>query len=791
MFFRILKKDLMRKKGINIILFVFMLLSTVFVASSVNNILVVSNATNYCMTMGNVADEFIAAYEPGSGKINQWLKQEGVKYCDSYSVNPGIFISKSNITEFDGKAGDKYTIDNSIMLIKQWKDNLKVFDSNKEEFELGAGEIAMQQNELDNNNLDVGDKITLAFGNYEKTFTVKCAILDPAFGGEYIGMSRYVISDMDYEEIISNKESISLAYCFGIETDDTAAFMKEFNKNGFDVIVSIDKEMFKMSYVMTMITAGMLIVVGVCLIIIAFLILRFTIVFTLEEDYKQIGIMKAIGIRNLGIKQIYLVKYFALVFVAALLGCFISFPVSDVMLTSVTKSMMTEDGSSNIFVNILCSILVMVVVMGLCYLSANKLKKFTAIEAIRNGETGERFNRKTPLKLHKSRLSGVMSFLAGNDILSDIKKYIVLILTFAIGMVIIILPINTITTMGSDEMAKNFAIDIDADFFISSENIARDNSFVNLDTKYIDNDISTLKRDFSKKGYTLDINTLLFFSAPVYVENEDEVSANVVVEPYGSDGEYMELTKGTTPIEENEIAVSEMLMKDMGVEVGDTINVSVNDEFKPFVITGSYQNFMQMGKSMFVNSKVDIADKKLTALWYYQCRILGDASVKDVTKNMTEYDILSTNDIMNQQLGGTTSQLDGIKILVVILICFVNILITMLMVRIFVMGERGQIAMMRSIGFSLKSTRKHQVIRIGIILFISEVLGVGLSALLNNIALRPIFGMMGATHIKIQVNPLEVYLIYPAIILVITMFAAYIATTAIKKLNIMEINNME
>ena len=48
----------------------------------------------------------------------------------------------------------------------------------------------------------------------------------------------------------------------------------------------------------TIVIAAILIIVSVCLILISFLVLRFTIVFTLQEDFKEIGIMKAIGIRD-------------------------------------------------------------------------------------------------------------------------------------------------------------------------------------------------------------------------------------------------------------------------------------------------------------------------------------------------------------------------------------------------------------------------------------------------------------------------------------------------------------
>ena len=77
MFFRILKKDLKRKIGINFIVFLFMIMATVLVASSVNNIFVVLNATDYCMEKGKIPDIFICSYEQSNGKNirSGWKKQ--------------------------------------------------------------------------------------------------------------------------------------------------------------------------------------------------------------------------------------------------------------------------------------------------------------------------------------------------------------------------------------------------------------------------------------------------------------------------------------------------------------------------------------------------------------------------------------------------------------------------------------------------------------------------------------------------------------------------------------------
>ena len=68
------------------------------------------------------------------------------------------------------------------------------------------------------------------------------------------------------------------------------------------------------------IVAGVVIMLSLLLILIAILCLRFTMLATIEEDYKEIGVMKAIGIAHADIKRIYLSKYLVMGVFASLLG---------------------------------------------------------------------------------------------------------------------------------------------------------------------------------------------------------------------------------------------------------------------------------------------------------------------------------------------------------------------------------------------------------------------------------------------------------------------------------------
>lgn len=53
---KILRKDLKNRKGVNIILFLFILLATVFLSSSLNNIFSVSNGISYYQKYANIPD---------------------------------------------------------------------------------------------------------------------------------------------------------------------------------------------------------------------------------------------------------------------------------------------------------------------------------------------------------------------------------------------------------------------------------------------------------------------------------------------------------------------------------------------------------------------------------------------------------------------------------------------------------------------------------------------------------------------------------------------------------------
>ncbi len=790
MFWRILGRELKRKKGINFILFLFVILATVFVAASVNNILVVRNATDYCMEKGNVPDDSVWVYEPDSVKeLDQWLEDKGRDYYTSYTIDSAVALAQGNIASFNGKKGSDYVIKNSIIMQPNY-DSMTAYCQDGSRAVIEPGYIAMQKNEMEANDLEAGDTITIKVNDYEKEFILTESVMDPCFGGDFIGETRYFVNDGDYEDIV--QASGVCVYLYNINSEDMDELSAQINRMGISIVVEISRDMFELTYVMSLVTSGIITIVGVCLIIIAFLILRFTISVTLQEDYREIGIMKAIGIRDRGIRGIYLVKYLALSLAGVIIGCALSIPANGAMLKMVAGNMMMESSDAHMIINILCSLAVLLIILLFCYGTTGKLKKYSAIDAIRNGSKGEGFKKTSKLSLYKKKSCHTTVYMAVNDILSGFKRYVAMILTFAIGIILVILCCNTITTFKSDEMAKNFMLDTNAQAYINPD-MVYDSSMFSMTESDVVAYTEDLEKEFADKGHDAYIHTSVLLSASLYTEDDPLDMRNyLAIQPVNSDGSYIQMSEGDRPRLANEIVLSGKIMDKYGLEIGDSVHLVLNATDYNMIISGSYQNYMQMGQTILLSSALDMTNSMTKGGWYYQVCLNNDNDTIDKLRDdFPEYEILDTDGVMNKNLGNVMSQIGIIKLAVLILICAVNVLITVLMLKIFIMAERGQIAMMRSVGFSVGAVRIHQIIRMGIVFLVGAVLGIGLSVPLNTIALKPIFGMMGATTLKIQINPLETYVLYPLILMAVVILSTAAASLSIRKMKLMEINNIE
>ena len=785
MFFDILKRDLKRKKTMNVIVLLFVILSVMFISSSATNLIAVTGSLDSFFDKAGVGDYIAFERSGGSVTVKDAVKKaEGVT---SIKQEECIVLSGHR---FVGHTKESANTSFASCISHQIE---KYYDSSDNEItEVADGETYVRQSILDTSNAKIGDKIDLTVNDTTQTFTVRGTLKDAALGSSMVGFARFLISENDYKafEKVEPLEPYRFYISF-INTDDIPALEKALT--ACDAMwFSGDCSLFQFTYIMEMIVAGILLIVSIALILIAVVILRFTISFTLSEEFRQIGIMKAIGIPNGKIRSLYLVKYLAISIIGAIVGLALSFPFGSMLLKMVSQSIVMDSTNGNLL-SILCAIAVVGIIVLFCYVSTRKVKKFTPVDAIRSGTTGERYKKKGIIKLGKKPIKPAF-FMAINDILSSPKRFLIMLFTFFVGISMLMICLNISSTMKSGKLLGwiNMA-QCDAAIVESG---AIEKYMIEDGREKLNKKISAIESDFAEKGWEADC-FLEALSNVVISKGDTELKTRGVEGVNMTPDEYLYL-EGTAPQNKHEIAMSYVVADKLNAAIGDTVTVKTPDGETECMITATYQTMMSIGDNIRLYPGQTYSFQNLAGINDFQIRFHDNPSAAEIEerieiiKGMYPDDkVMNAGDYVDYMVGGVGGTIDSVTVLLLPIIILIDILVAVLMEKSFLTKERGEIAMLKSIGFKNRSIILWQTLRIGIVMIAAVLLSVALADPIGKLATGGIFQMMGAKNIIFDIDILKTFIICPAIVLAATVFSVFLTALGIRKVNSNEINAVE
>lgn len=782
MYFRLLKKDLKRKKTMNTIMLIFIILASMFVSSSANNMITIASALDDYFAMAEVSDYwYVTAY------------QEEAERFAAFAKDNGYGLKITTLTQIDPKnvsiSGEKFSYGNSACL--STIGGVKVFDENENEITyVNDGEIYVPYDIFSSkkDNFYNGCKIVIDTGSIKKEFTLKSYTKDAIFGSTMMGMTRFLVSENDYQLFASPDTTIF--YALAVYTDDEA-FAENLNDFDLKSIMNADRSIIKMMYLMDILTAAVILIVSICLILISMVILRFTINFTMNAEFREIGVMKAIGISNSKIRTLYITKYFAISAVGTVIGLALSVPFGNLLIESVSKNIILS-GRNRFYLNIIFAMATAAVVVLFCYLCTGKIKHFSPIDAIRSGETGERYTKKSIIRLSKSRISPI-AFMSVNDILSGIKKYISMILIFTLGLLLIIIPVNTINTLQSDKLLTLFSA-ADCDLVITKELLfSSDGRNEDMINEGLDNVRKTLRDN------NIDADVFQEIMFRFSVSHNNKKSSSLAFQGTGGvTADMYSYIEGTAPQNENEVALTYVTAEKIDAKIGDEVEIIMGDETRTYTITALFQSMNNMGEGIRFYHGDDIDKNLAGGSFGIQIRFRDNPDKKTMNERKEllkraypENDVNTAGEYISHMIGDVAGQLQGVKKLILGIIICINILVAVLMVKSFITKEKSEIAVLKAIGFKNSSLVIWQSLRIGIVLVISIIIGAAISTPLSHLTVEPIFRMMGAYSIEFDIVPLEVYVIYPLIVLFATVLAAVAGALQLNKISASETSNIE
>ena len=161
MYRRMILKDLKRKKTMNIILLLFVVLSAMFTASGVNNIMVVEKGLDHYFEAAGMADYYILSHKNNDNdSVEELLKNS--ENTKSYRKDDVIFTSEDNFK----RSGKKLMEYSSVSMVQSLSSSdFNFFDSdNKIVKEVERGKMYIAGATAGKSDLQVGDKFILNIG---------------------------------------------------------------------------------------------------------------------------------------------------------------------------------------------------------------------------------------------------------------------------------------------------------------------------------------------------------------------------------------------------------------------------------------------------------------------------------------------------------------------------------------------------------------------------------------------------------------------------------------------------
>lgn len=782
MYLRILKKDLKRKKTMNVILLIFVILAATFIASSANNLITVNGALdNFFEKAGTPDYWFATTNDADMERFEQFAEENDYGY---YAARLIQIEPKNVLVE-----GEKFKYSNTLAL--STLGGIRIFNKNDEEItRINDGEIYVTGFIFGSteNDFHVGGKVFISQDGVEKEFTIKGYAKDALFGSAMVGMTRFLVSENDLK--LFDSEGAAVCSAVEVHTND-AEYLDKFNALGINTIMSIEHYMFKMMYLVDILIATTLLVVSMCLILISTVILRFIINFTITEEFREIGVMKAIGIKNFAIRGLYIAKYFAIAVIGTAVGLVISFPLSKLMISGISQKIVVSSGD-NFPINIGAAILAGAVVVLFSYLCTRKIRKFSPIDAIRSGETGERYKKKGILRLGKSHMPTV-SFMALNDIFSSVKSYVSMIIIFFLGTLLVIIPVNTINTLRSDKLITTFNM-VESDHVISQELLFNPNE----DNKAkVERQFSEIREMFAENG--IDVNVFQEIMFRSNISKEDKRTNSMSFQGMGQvTADMYTYLEGTPPQNVHEVALTHLTAGQIGAEIGDDVEIKIGEDMRTYTVTAIYQSMNNVGEGVRFHQNAELDYNYAAGCFGIQVNYKDNpdkAALAErkalLEKLYPDARIYTPGEYIGYMIGNVAEQLDSMKVLILCIILGINALVAVLMVKSFITKEKSEIALLKAIGFKNNALTIWQTMRIGIVLLISVLTGALLSSPLSPLIITPVFRMLGAYSIEYDIRVLEVYVIYPLIVLAVTALAAFISAQGLRKISSSQISNNE
>lgn len=620
----------------------------------------------------------------------------------------------------------------------------------------------------------VGDKLKVSnkdAGSYE--LTVK-GIYEDLFCGQMYSYYSTIIDHGTYETLSDETESISSVtmpfqmqfLCVKFKEGEdisikTTLLQDEFTKAGM-YCRGYDKALAKAGYTgISNIIAAFMASFSVIIMIIAFIMIIFTVNTNINRDIRNIGALRAVGFTISQVRTSLMVEYSLVAAVACLIGVtgsYLVFPVLENLALKQLTGLVWEGGfhpfmSLPLFAGMIAAMLIVT------FVATHLIRNIHPATALRFGLESHSFKKNyLPLDKTNGSLNGL---LALKSTLQNKGQNII--------VAGVILAVSYLTAFSSI-LFYNTRIDI-TNFQRLLQGDAPD-AYVNIsyDTPEEMYDIidKIQSMDVVTEAYGLtnadahsgDYNCYLLYSTnPQYV--------------------YCGVYEGEMAIEANEAVVGGLLAERQGLGIGDEIKVKYMDKEVSFLITGLQQAVYSMGERIYISEEGFRRLDGEPKYSYVRVRI-EDATEERVDKFLEDAEkLLGDNCTSTENYYHTQRSTDNVPVfavsLVILILIILNIFTVLVVIRlllktVFIKREK-EFGIKKAVGFTSRQLRIQLALSLIPVSIIGSVLGGIAACLTTNKLFDLIFSSYGIKNSDLLINPGVI----PVTILLVTLLVFVIS----------------
>ncbi|MBP5606814.1 MAG: FtsX-like permease family protein [Lachnospiraceae bacterium] len=807
MFFKMLKNDLKARKGLNIILFIFIISASIISVVAANLLYTEVVGRSRTDKVSNIAN-VVFNVNIGAGSLPE--KEEVLKAWmdESIKVEEGELKECVRLSDDNVCINGVYTWDDAFPYHKTFhlttassKVNLLYNEADKR-FSVGSGCIALSYNLSDMAGIKKGDEVRITTqmgtvysltvsGFYKTPFDMNCEEL--------------IISPEDFEKLKEENpfrivklllRAVNLSYTNGIYDDlyELKLDGKEVVRGctAFEYAPETDQE-----YTIIVVISYFLVAMSIMIIIIMMIMIRYMMLAAIKREENEIGMMRAIGVDSFRYRWMFAATYISFAVMGGIAGITVGEPLARYVVRKFCKNIILRDTLIIQKIGMMVSLGIVILIIVFAAIMMRRIQTISVVEALHGNASGERYGGFNRVDLYNRKTGGVPAFLAVSDMVNSFAKYSFLIISYMLATVILLTVFNLNSTLLSREYQKSFLhLERDFIFYFYDDDLA--DYYYQKGGDY-EGAVKLFVEDMNNEGVPVSIRYMKGQSVTILREAEENIGVTLWFgDTYNED---IPLRKGgKLPVYENEAVISYYTARKEGIKIGDSLRlqlleydedrIGTHETEKSFIITG-YMDMMEEGYPEM------IAGREYTGAYDPRCLLTNihldapksehPAMIKRLQAKFGENNIREFREATRRNFSYIIEPVDALKLVFAVVITLMLALNTMLYTTVDLVGETPAIAILKCVGFNEKDIRKWQMIRMFIILVVAMALGYFAEYILVDPIAGAIFETFGNTGKHLVPDLFENLLVIPAMIIVIGMFVMRICVIKIKKINLWSI----